>query len=195
MKKIHVNVENLETAVENFVYASKEAGEMNYRLKQLGNELNDDVDLIASPEYDAVMSAYSEAHTAISEINEFFESLLLSVIKTPEVYSEAERKSVDRINEILKKSVDYQKAITDNSVLESIIQKAKEEDTNIDALADLVNEGYNNVNLSNLSAEGTEINNSEEEKSYANNAVDDINRSAESVKLSSISAMAKDDSE
>lgn len=193
MSKINVNIGDLETVVENFIYASKEADELNYRLKQLGNEFVDDIDLNSSPEYEAIMAAYTEASNAVRRINEFFESLLLSVMKAPELYSEAEKNSVEKINNILKKSNGYQKAVTDDSALESIIQKAQEEeDININGLADLVHEEYKKVNLSNLAA--NEINTDEFEKAetLSYGVTDSVNRSFNSVNASSVATMEND---
>lgn len=151
MSKIKVDVAELETAVESFIYASKEAGEAHYRLKQLGNALADDIQLNAAPEYEAVMAAYSEAMHSVTKINSLLESLQLTVMKMPEMYSEIEEKSVRKINSILTKFQKYQSA---GSVeLEGILQKAQEsEDLDADALADLVNKSFQNVTLSSLAA-------------------------------------------
>lgn len=185
MKKISVNIENLETAVETFAFASKEAGEMNYRLTLLGNELVDDMDLQASPEYPFVMAAYSEASLAVKRINEFFNSLLLTVTKTPEMYSDAERKSLNRINSILKKSDVYQKAIVDNNALESIVQKAQEDDVNMDGLTDLINKGYQSTKMSDLSSEAVDSDLSEAEGPFSFGVTAAVETSFESTRLSS----------
>lgn len=152
MSKILVDIDNLETAVENFAYASKEAGEIEYRLKQLGNELVDDVELTASIEYESIMSAYTTALNSVEKINEFFESLLVYIISTPEKYSQIERKNVDRINSVLKKSTEYYKAVTDNSAFENIIKNVKENEMNMNDLFDLIQKEYQNVNMSNFAA-------------------------------------------
>lgn len=153
MSKIKVDVTELETAVESFIYASKEVGEVNYRLKQLGNELVEDPKLNTLPEYEAIMSAYGEAMDAVKKTNEIFETLLLTVMNIPEMYSTTEEKSVRKINNILTKFNKYQS--TGVFELEGIIQKAKEnDDLGADELADLVNKSFQNVNMSSLTANG-----------------------------------------
>ena len=132
MSKINVNIENLEVAVANFVYASKEAEEIDYRLKQLGNEFVEDIDLLASPEYETVMSCYTNALSSVSRINEIFDSVLLAVMKAPEMYSNAESESVDKINALVNRSENYQKAVTDDSALSEIVEKSEKNDINID---------------------------------------------------------------
>lgn len=157
MRKIKVDIAELETAVESFIYASKEAGEVHYRLKQLGNALVDDIQLNVSAEYEAIMAAYSEAMNSVTKINEFFESLLLTIMKTPEMYSETEEKSIRKINAILTKFSKYQSGGAD--ALEGIIQKAKEnDDLGADALADLVNKSFQNTNMSNFAANENDAN-------------------------------------
>lgn len=151
MRKIKVDIAELETAVENFIYASKAAGEVHYRLKQLGNELVDDIQLNVSTEYEAIMAAYSEAMNSVTKINEFFESLLVTIMKTPEMYSETEEKSVRKINAILTKFSKYQGGGA--ATLEGIIQKAKEnDDVGVDELDDLVNKSFQNANMSSFAA-------------------------------------------
>lgn len=178
MSKINVNIGDLEAVVENFLQASKEAGELNYRLKQLGNEFVDDIDLNSSAEYEAIMTAYTQASNSVRKINEFFESLLLYVLKAPELYSQAEKNSVEKINNILKKSNGYQKAVTDSSALESIIQRAQDEDEiNINALADLVREEYQKVNLSNLAANEINIDEFEQAQIMSNGVENSVNQS------------------
>ncbi|MCH5314366.1 MAG: hypothetical protein J1E81_00525 [Eubacterium sp.] len=194
MSKINVNIENLEIAVTNFLYASKEAGEINYRLKLLGNELSEDVDLLASPEYEMVMSCYTNASAAVNRINEFFESLLQTVIKTPEMYSDAEKESINRINSLVAKSKIYQKSVTDNSAFAGILEKAKDDDINVDGLADLVNKGYQSVNMSILALEGIDIDSFEKAQTNSGDVADKVNSSFESVAMSQISTAINDES-
>lgn len=60
MQKIKVDVENLQFAVTHFLQASNELKELEYRLKQLGNEFCDDPDLLIVPEYEMIMTHYTE---------------------------------------------------------------------------------------------------------------------------------------
>lgn len=174
MSKISVNIENLEIAVANFAYASKEAEEINYRLKQLGNEFAEDIDLLASPEYETVMSCYTNALSSISRINEIFDSVLLAVIKAPEMYSNAESESVDKINALVNRSQNYQKAVTDDSALSEIVEKAENDYINIDGLADMVNKGYQSVNMSNLASEVIDIDDFEKAQTLSNDVADRV---------------------
>ena len=151
MSKINVNIEDLEVSVASFVYASKETAEINYRLKQLGNEFAEDPDLQISPEYEAIMSNYTNASNAVARLNEIFDSLLVAVIKAPEMYADAESENVDRINALVGRSKNYQKAFVNDPALSDIIEKAENEDININELADLVNKAQQSVVMSGFS--------------------------------------------
>lgn len=195
MSKINVNIENLEVAVANFIYASKEAEEINYRLKQLGNEFAEDIDLLASPEYETVMSCYTNASTAVNKLNEIFDSLLLAMVKAPEMYSNAESESVDKINALVNRSENYQKAVTDDSALYEIIEKSENDDINIDGLADMVNKGYQSVNMSNLASEGIDIESFEDAQTLSGDVAKKVKSGFDNVAMSGISMVANENSD
>lgn len=195
MSKINVNIENLEVAVANFVYASKEAEEINYRLKQLGNEFAEDIDLLASPEYETVMSCYTNALSSVSRINEIFDSVLLAVMKAPEMYSNAESESVNRINALVNRSKNYQKVVVDDSALSKVIEKAENDNVNIDGLADLVNKGYQSVNMSNLASEGIDIESFEDAQTLSGDVAEKVKSGFDNVAMSGISMVANENSD
>lgn len=187
MSRINVNIENLEVAVANFVYASKETEEINYRLKQLGNELADDIDLLASPEYEAIMEDYTKASNAISRINEIFGSLVNVLIKAPEMYFNAENENIERIRALVIRTKEYQKAVADDSALSEIIEEAKSEDINVDGLADKVNKGYQSVLMADLASGSIDADSFEKAETLSGNVADRVFSDFNSVDISEIS--------
>ncbi|MDD6526561.1 MAG: hypothetical protein PUF31_01885 [Oscillospiraceae bacterium] len=136
MGKISVNIENLETALTNFVYASKEAQEINYRLKLLGNELVEDPDLLASPHYERIMSCYTGASIAIHQLNDAFDSLLPAAADIPEMYYNTESRSVAGIKSLVLNTGNLQKDGADTAELDLIFKKINGENVDVKEMSD-----------------------------------------------------------
>ncbi|MGN1419675.1 MAG: hypothetical protein ACI4W6_10130 [Acutalibacteraceae bacterium] len=169
MSKIKVNTENLETALAGFIQASKEAQEIHYRLQQLGNELTEDVDLLVSDEYEAVMLSYSAASAAVNRMNDLFDALLFTVTKIPQMYYDAESKSVDKIHNLAFSSSTFQKSVIDDSALAAILEKIDSENVNISEIAQLVDKSCQSVALSGIAAESLDIDSFEKAEANSTN--------------------------
>lgn len=113
MKKISVDVENLESAVSYFVLAFNELEEMQYRLKLIGNEIISDVDLTAAPEYEQIMQLYQEVLNNTNQLHQILEGLVGILTNVPKLYKGVDAKNADRINELITKSFEYEVANND----------------------------------------------------------------------------------
>lgn len=157
MHSIYVDTDALESAVGNFLYASKEAEEMAFRLKQLGNELADDPDLAISPEYESIMANYTEAFRSLGKINVFFETLLPAVLKTPEMYSDAEQKNLDRIRSLMQRSDTYESTVlNDTAAITAILRKTEEDDLTMEELTDFIDKSCQNLQAAAIGAQAIE---------------------------------------
>lgn len=182
MKKIKVKTDDLEIAVEYFLYASKEAGEANYRINQLGNELTADPDLLVCPEYQDIMENYASVKKSIQKISEVFEMMTSSVLKVPEMYSQAEYKNKERIEGLLKRTIYYQKAVAEENGLENIIKKAEDE-TDINTISDMVEKDHQSITASVLNADS--VINEEKELTSDGNLTEHVNASFNDMEYAS----------
>ena len=190
MRKIKIKTEDLEIVAENFLYASKEAGEVNYRINQLGNELVDDPDLLICPEYQDIMANYTSVKKSIQKINEKFDIMTSSVLKAAEMYAEAEYKNKERIEGLLKRIIKYHKAVTDESDLERIVKSAEGE-TEINGIADMVDKSHQSTLASAVNAES--VNAENENQPYDNDATGKITESFINMEIASSAAEMKKD--
>lgn len=161
MRKIHVDIENLNSAVSYFILASKELDELNYRLKQVGNEMIDDLNLQMAPEYNSIIEIYSDISKNIALIKELFECVLTVVTKVPELYSDVERKSIERINSLIYKNEKYQSALIDDKALEEIIALS-EHDDNSEKLIDMIERNLIDLSFSNATMFSNDASNKDE---------------------------------
>lgn len=162
MQKISVDTEYLNSAVLYFVLASKELDELNYRLKQIGNEMIDDADLQLAPEYNRIIEQYTEISKNIALIKEHFEHTLSVFEKIPELYSDVERRSIERINSLISKSEKHQSAFIDEKALVEII-KASESDDNSQELIDKIEKNLLELSFANAAMLSNDV--SDDDKS------------------------------
>lgn len=151
MQKISVDTEMLNSGVTYFIFASKELDEINYRLKQIGNEMLEDLDLQTAPEYASIIEYYTELSKNIVYIKEIFESIIFAVSKAPEMYSDVEKRNIDRIQNIVVKNEKYQTALVNDKSLKDIIDSDKMTDgSNLD-LINLIQKNLVDLSFSNES--------------------------------------------
>lgn len=127
MQRINVDIESLQSAVSYFLMAAREFDELDYRLKLLGNEFADDAGLLLTPEYELIMTHYAELSKHIAKVRNMFETLTSPVSKIPEIYSEAERRSIERTNNLFLRTDRYQKSFVDETMLVKISPKNTDE--------------------------------------------------------------------
>lgn len=142
MDRIKVNIDLLESSVLYYSYAAKFAGDMNYRLKLLGTEISEDMELAQSPEYAAVMLTYEEAKNAVEKVNRFFEETINTILQLPELYSETERSSVRRIENLEKRIKEFRPAVLDLTAVDKLVKKAFENELSSDEVKAAVEKSY-----------------------------------------------------
>ena len=161
MKRICVDVENLNSAVSYFILASRELEELSYRLNQVGNEMIDDVDLQLAPEYNSIIEAYTDISKNTALITELFESMISVVTKAPELYSDVERKSVERINNLILKNEKYQSTVIDDKVLKEMLALS-ENDDNSEKLIDMIEKNLVDLSFTNAAMLSNAVSNKDE---------------------------------
>ena len=143
MRKIVVDIEDLNSSVSYFSLAVKELEEVDYRLKQIGNEMMDDTELQIAPEFDALLEEYNNISSNLMKLKDTYENILSAFVKVPEQYLDVEKRSVDKIKNVLFKGKDYESKINvDNYTLQTI----NEYDT--DGNLEELKRCFNNVLLS-----------------------------------------------
>ena len=149
-KRISADIQQLEEAVLYFKIAYNISGELKYRLQVLGNELMNDTELLTAPEYASIIENYYEAEKEIGSIYTFFESLMLTFSKVPELYATADKKNAKKIQSMVEKSGKYQKAITDEQSIQKVLKRLKEnedQEQNVSAqdLSQMIKSNYESM--------------------------------------------------
>lgn len=155
MKSINVDVEDLQSAVTYFLLSSKELDELNYRLRQLGNEFADDMELEMAPEYEQIMFHYQELSKSITKIRELYEGVVSVLTKIPEFYSDVERRNVQKINELIYKSDKHHATVIDSNLGKNFSDEILNEKSRED-LVDLIQRNLTELDFSNIAIASNE---------------------------------------
>lgn len=148
MRKIEVDIEALKLSVSYFYLAVKELEEIEYRLKQIGNEIMDDAELQAAPEFNSLLEEYNNTSLNLLKLKDSYENIISTFVKVPEQYLDVEKRSVDKIKNIIFKGNDYESKIhIDNSALETINEY--DINGNYEELKKQLNNEFLNHNFSN----------------------------------------------
>lgn len=160
MQKIRVDTENLNSAVSYFILASKELDELKYRLIQIGNEMADDIDLHMAPEYNAVMEHYAEASKNVNLLGELFKNTLAVIAKTPELYSNAEKRSIQRIKELINKNEKYQSVFLNDKILSEFIAENESGYDHSQEFMDMIEKNLLDLSVANVAARSNDVSDS-----------------------------------
>lgn len=128
MQKIDVDLSGLDSAISYFVLASKELDELAYRLKIVGNEMVDDIDLQMAVEYEEIMQNYITLSKNIRLIQEEFESIGDVLSKVPETYYDVEQRSIAKINNLIAANEKKNDLTISETKLNDIINSVDKED-------------------------------------------------------------------
>jgi uncharacterized protein YnzC (UPF0291/DUF896 family) len=148
MKKIVVDTEKLNSAISYLNLAVKEIDELNYRIKLIGNEMIDDIDLQSSSEYESIIDNYNNILKNIFSIVNSLDLIVHAVSKVPELYEETERKNIDRINSLVSKIKKSSFTSNDKTTYESLLKTLDSDDISNSQIIDLINKDCDNMILS-----------------------------------------------
>ena len=91
MKKIELKNEDLRVAVEKLLSASDEAGEINYRSKQIQGEIEADIVLQTFPEYEGIVALLSSFGEKLDSVSRTFEGLSAAVVDVYGAFDDADK--------------------------------------------------------------------------------------------------------
>ncbi len=159
---IKVNMAEIETLTDILIKVSSDSDEVLNRLRQIFNEMHNDVELPLYPQSSIALEAVSGSLDAINRGNDVLQSLKNTLLSIATTYQETEKRNKDALNRMSAMmdniSVDYNAAIISNSITpvehnndiesQNIIQQMvadgveEMQATNIAALTKAVREEY-----------------------------------------------------
>lgn len=98
---IRVSIAEIEKLTDILKKSASESDEVLNRLRQLSNEMTDDVELAAYFGADGALTALSDAITALNCGNDTLQSLTNVMLPAADMYRDNERKNKEELNKIM----------------------------------------------------------------------------------------------